>query len=276
VPFLEKLISFNYSSLLLIWLGSVFGYAILYYILGRYGDGAHGPTFVRGVEMQLEFGDILYYSIITATSTGYGDIIPQGASKLFASTQSIFALLVFAICVTKLVSHRQDLALIRVHRLAFENIFHNIREGLYIVRQDFGNIMRHIENGEQMTEEGWKNLIIAFEQSQSLIQEIPDFYDNENKLYIIDRRRERLLKESVHRTLSRVNDLLDVMSSHDIDWAGNEGTYNELSELLRIVDETTPIWLEKSPHSEPEAFEDILHLKDAVLQRINTAVPGSN
>ena len=43
----------------------------------------------------------MYFSVITATSVGYGDIVPVGIAKLLASIQSILTIFISAIFVTK-------------------------------------------------------------------------------------------------------------------------------------------------------------------------------
>src|SRR3989338_4573284 len=132
---LVRLTDMSYSSLVLLWLLLAIMFAFAYFLLETYLP-AHAPQELSGLNPWPRFLNALYFSIITATSTGYVDIVPMGISKALASIQSISALLVFAICVTKLVSQRQDLAIREVHRLTFEDIFDNTRGDLFTVRKD--------------------------------------------------------------------------------------------------------------------------------------------
>ena len=92
---IEKLTNFSYGSLLLLWLLFAILFAVAYFMLAVFIP-AHGPTqLVEDPTLAVMLLDSLYYSVITATSTGYGDIIPQGFSKLLASMQSITALLIW-------------------------------------------------------------------------------------------------------------------------------------------------------------------------------------
>ena len=81
-----------------------------------------------------------------------------------------------------------------------------------------------------------------------------------------------MLHEAVHRTLHRINHMLDAFSKNGISWIDNEGSMNELQELMNIVKTATPIWQQKSPYEKQEAFADILRLKDSVLKRIEKAL----
>ncbi|PIR52785.1 hypothetical protein COU76_04530 [Candidatus Peregrinibacteria bacterium CG10_big_fil_rev_8_21_14_0_10_49_10] len=273
--FFEKLNDLTYSQLFLLWAELALLFAFGYFLFSTIGDVQHhGPVaLVETKGIWNRFFNSLYYSIITATSTGYGDIVPRGLSKLLASAQSMSALLIFAIFVTKLVAHRQEIALREVHRFTFEDVFHNIREGLFIIRKDFDGIIERVETNKQLEEEDWDTLIIAYKQAQSLFAEIPDFYDEDNHLFTLDMRREQLLHEAVHRTLHRINHTLDALSKHHVDWISNEKSVKELRELMLVVNRITPVWREKSPYDRKEAFEDIMHLKDSVTKRIEGALP---
>lgn len=266
-----RITNMSYSSLFLVWVSMAFSFGCLYFGLS-YLEG-HGPLLQEGIPMTHRFWNSIYYSIITATSTGYGDIVPHGISKGFAAIQSISALFIFAVFVTKLVSHRQEMTLMEVHRLTFEDVFHNTREGLFICRKDFDHIIEEAEDEKELDDEHWENLTIAYRQMQTLLQEIPDFYANDIHLYTIDEKREKLLIESVKRTLHRINQMLDMLSSKGINWASHTESMQELEEMTRMVDTITPLWKERSPHDSNEAFADILKLKESVHKHVNASLP---
>lgn len=223
----------------------------------------HAPTQLQAdPTIGVRFLDSLYYSIITATSTGYGDIVPQGFSKLLASLQSIMALIVFALFVTKVVSNRQELALQQVHKLAFEDVLHNIREGLYIVRKDFDDLIHSAEEHGSLRIKDWRTLIAAYEQVQSLFLEIPSFYQSHNHFYTIDERREILLQESVYRTLDRMTEMFTAFNKAKITWKEEAKSYHELQELLSLVHRTTNIWQHESPYDHSSSFGDIIYMHD--------------
>lgn len=265
---IEKLTGYSYSKLFGIWAGMALFFACAYFALTFIGDGYHAPTTLADMPPFIRFMDALYFSVITATSTGYGDITPVGFSRIMASIQSISALLVFAIFVTKLVSHQQELTLTEVHRLTFEDVFHNTREGMFIARKDLDHIIDMAREKQELDTEHWENLTTAYRGLQTLFEEIPDFYENEVHHYTIDEKREKLLLESAHRTLHRVNQTIDAMSSNNIDWVSHELSMKELHELVSIVTSITPLWKERSPYEEMEAFEDIIQMKERMHLKI--------
>ncbi len=280
LTFIKKLSGLSYTTLFGIWGGMVVLFGVAYFLLTFIGDGAQGPNFFEGASL-VHLQDMpflqrlynaVYFSVITATSTGYGDIVPHGFSKTVASVQSISALLVFAVFVTKLVSHQQETTLNEVHRMTFEDVFHNAREGMFIARKDFDRIIRAAEEQKQLRPEHWEDLIIAYLQLQTIFSEIPDFYQNDVHQYTIDKKRELLLLECVHRTLHRINIMLDAFSNNGIDWVNHDASMLELTELTKIVNEITPVWKMHSPYDSAEAFEDIFQMKERMHLKMLNAI----
>jgi len=270
--FLVEITKLPYTTLLLLWIGLAVMFALCYFFLETYVP-AHAPTQLSNMDVFSRFANSLYFSIITATSTGYGDITPRGFSKALACVQSMSALFIFAVLVTKLLSQRQEIALQEVHKLTFEDIFHNTRGDLFVIRKDLDAIMNEATHTKKLSDESWENLMIDYQQAQSLIGEIPDFYDGGNNFYTIDAKREQLLLEAVHRTLHRINMALDSLSRAGIDWVGHEPSMRELRELMRVVDTVTPLWEERSPYQKKEAFEDIITVGGKTHRWIEKALP---
>ncbi|OGJ60603.1 hypothetical protein A3C37_00040 [Candidatus Peribacteria bacterium RIFCSPHIGHO2_02_FULL_53_20] len=254
---IEKLLDLPYSTLGMLWAGLVLFFAALYFSLGQWLP-AHAPMPIGSESVLRSLGDSIYFSVITATTVGYGDILPQGFSKFLAGLQSIIAFFVFGLCISKLVSNKQEIAIRQMHKLTFEDVFRNTREGLYIVRKDFDHIMLQAETLKRIDEEHWENLAVAYKQAQSLIAEIPDFYRGDGDLYTIDERREQLLQEAAHRTLHRINQLLDTFARSGINWMADAESVHELKTLLSLVAAITPDWKNNSPYTQHEAFDGIL------------------
>lgn len=254
---IDKVLQLPYSALGLLWGGLVLAFAAMYFGLGQWLP-TQAPAPIGFESIWKSLGDSIYFSVITSTTVGYGDIIPQGFSKALAGLQSVIAFFVFGLCISKLVSNKQEIAIRQMHKLTLEDVFRNTREGLYIVRKDFDHIMAQAETLKKIDEEHWENLAIAYKQAQSIIAEIPDFYRGDGYLYTIDERREQLLQEAVHRTLHRINQLIDVFARMGIDWTGDAASTGELRTLVALIAAITPDWKKNSPYTQHEAFDGIL------------------
>lgn len=263
----ESIASMSYASLFSIWVCLTISLAMAYWLLSSLVP-EHGPQGIFGSSMLVQFGNSLYFSVITATTTGYGDMLPQGFSKWLASGQSIISFFVFGVFMTKVVASRQEIALEKVHRLTYEDVFHNTREGLYIIRRDFDHLIARAESTGSLSEENWADLATAYKQGQTLLQEIPDFYDEDARMYVIDERREELLQEAVHRTLHRIGRMLDTFLLKQIDWMADTKSFAELQTFVGVLDAVMPHWQSQSPYQKPETFADIVRLGGGIRARL--------
>lgn len=268
---IERVTQASYSELFSTWIGSNILFAIFYFLLATEAP-AQAPTQLAAIpNAGLRFFNALYFSLITATSTGYGDIVPMGFSKVLAAIQCIFALLVFAVFVTKLVSRHQDAAMEDIHRLAFEGIFNDVRQGLLIARMDVDRVIREVERSGSIAPQDWENLSSTYVFAQSLLEEIPGFYDARSDAYTFERRREQIFMDATWRLLRRMNRLLEALKAANIDWKTHQESADQLVTFIHAVDEAVTVWEKVSPHHTIDHFQEILgyqrSLHEAVAER---------
>jgi hypothetical protein len=121
----------NYSNLVLGWIDRVslralvllaaavvVGFALAFWRLTAAASG------LRGIPGEpLRFRDCLYFSIVTFTSLGYGDIAPISWGRLLASAEVLLGLSFLGVAIAKLSSARQSYYLGQLYaRNAQENI----------------------------------------------------------------------------------------------------------------------------------------------------------
>ncbi len=269
VGILEHLSQASYSALFLLWIFMNLLCTAIYFAMTEWLP-AHGPTINPALPPLERLWESAYFSLVTATTVGYGDILPQGLSKGMAGLQAAVGVLIFGILIAKLVARRNDAVMTDVHRLTFESIFYHIRQGLFIVRKDLDTLIREVEHKNQLTENEWENLSSTYLQAQSLIEELPSFYDNSNS-YVIDRKREALLIDSAQRTLSRVLRLLAALDHKGVDWRGHEESAEQLDSLVNIVDTVIIVWEKRSPNHTIEHFRGILELQQLLKAQTGAA-----
>ena len=78
----------------------------------------------------------LYFSAVTATSVGYGDIVPVGIARVVAIGEGIAGLILFGCVVSKFVSRRQEQLIGEIHHIAFEDRLGRVRTNLHLVRTE--------------------------------------------------------------------------------------------------------------------------------------------
>ena len=63
------------------------------------------PGSIVGLTAESNIGDTLYYSVVTITTLGYGDILPvSGNARMLAATEAAFGQLFIAVLLAKLVA----------------------------------------------------------------------------------------------------------------------------------------------------------------------------
>ena len=92
------------------------------------------------------FVSALYFSFVTATSIGYGDIVPVGMARVIAIAEAIAALLIFGAVVAKFVSHRQEDLVSEIHRVTFDERLDRIETNLHMVISELLSIAAMCEN----------------------------------------------------------------------------------------------------------------------------------
>jgi rhodanese-related sulfurtransferase len=130
LAFIERLSTFQ---LFLVWIGTVllsgFGYWLCA-LIGEHGLIEAGSPV--GADLK-GLSSALYFSFVTATSLGYGDVIPIGIARAIAVGESVTALLVFGAVVAKFVSHRQDELVREIYRVTFDERLDRVQSNLHVV-----------------------------------------------------------------------------------------------------------------------------------------------
>src|SRR3989338_5404099 len=111
----------RYASLLELWISVILGFATGFFLLTVFVP-KQGLVPLAGLPWFYQLFDSIYFSVVTATTVGYGDIHPMGFSKVLAGGEAILAFFIFAAFVAQLVSHRQEIALPPIPPLPFEAV----------------------------------------------------------------------------------------------------------------------------------------------------------
>ncbi|HEX7286532.1 MAG TPA: potassium channel family protein [Candidatus Angelobacter sp.] len=132
------------SILFLIVCGSLLLFAMLYWLAGRYGQGP-----VSG-DRSVSFRDCVYFSVVTFSSLGYGDILPRGISKVFASVEVFFGLALFGIFIAKLSSSKQSYHLAQLYARDVQEKLDNFSIILKDHRTECREALETLKRGEEL------------------------------------------------------------------------------------------------------------------------------
>lgn len=128
------------SQVFLIWLEIILGYALFYWFAAAIGIGSlrdHGIAVGAGPG---GIGAAIYFSFVTATSVGYGDVLPAGFVRAAAISEAVSGLLIFGAVIAKFVSRRQDELVREIHRVTFEERLDRVQTNLHLVLSEIQTI----------------------------------------------------------------------------------------------------------------------------------------
>ncbi|SRR5579875_528117 len=121
------------SRLFLFWLAMTLFFGLIYWTAGLMH---HSGLYENGKRLDGSLGglaDSIYFSFITVTSVGYGDILPHGIARVMAIVEAIAGLLLFGAVISKFVSRRQDQVVQEIHRVTFDERLDRIQTNLHMV-----------------------------------------------------------------------------------------------------------------------------------------------
>jgi potassium channel LctB len=132
----DRISSWSAMHLAAAWLGAIVLFALAYWLLGWF----HQPVLYSAGEPLPRtwdsFWTCLYFSLVTATSVGFGDVVPTGPARALAVIEAASELLLFGVLISRLIARRQDQLLEEVHRIGFEDRVSRVRMNLHAVLQD--------------------------------------------------------------------------------------------------------------------------------------------
>ncbi|MBV8773113.1 MAG: hypothetical protein JO166_12415 [Deltaproteobacteria bacterium] len=121
------------ARLFTIWLGLIFACGVLYWLsaLAKHpGLAEEGKSVAANLD---GLWTAIYFSFVTATSVGYGDVLPVGAARILAVAEAAGGLLIFGLLIAKFVSYRQDILVRQIHNVTFEERLDRVQTNLHLV-----------------------------------------------------------------------------------------------------------------------------------------------
>jgi len=219
VKFLDSL---SFSQTFFLWLGIILLFAMIYFVLAHITGNS--LTYRNEVIEPNATGllNSLYFSFITATTLGYGDIAPTGAfSKFFAALEVVIGLIIWGVVISKLISVKQERILEEVYDISYEEIIDRQRSGLYLFRSDVNRALEKIES-ETIKPREVKDLWMIFSGLDTTLTNIKNFVmpAKSEKYYHkkLDAFRLELLLNSIQLSMNKMLELIKSMKAHGLEW----------------------------------------------------------
>ncbi|MBN2459035.1 two pore domain potassium channel family protein [Candidatus Woesearchaeota archaeon] len=262
LKFLDRV---SFSQTFLLWLLAIILFAAIYFMLSytannslMYMDDMIEPN-AKGLM------NSVYFSFITATTLGYGDIAPTGPiSKFFAAAEVVIGLIIWALVISKLVGVKQEIILEEVYDISYEEMIDRQRSALYLFRSDVNKVIEKIE-GNAIKQREVRDLWILVSGLDVTLSNIKKLImpGRSEKYYYknMDVFRLELLLNSLRLSTDKLLDLIVVLKANKLEWR-NDMMVSSINEDVKTIKDI--IDSQASKMGEKKVAERINELKKLI------------
>ncbi len=139
--------SLSPARIFFVWLGMIVLCGLLYWLTGF---SRHPGLVDSGEPIAGTFEGLLsalYFSFVTTTSVGYGDVLPLGPARILSIFEAVTGLLIFGALVAKFVSRRQDELVRDIYSVTFEARLDRVQTNLHLVLSELQSIAMLCDEG---------------------------------------------------------------------------------------------------------------------------------
>jgi hypothetical protein len=241
----------TFLRIFLIWITIIVSLGVLYFLL------ANGHGYLTNTATEEKIGtltDAVYFSFITATTTGFGDIIPHGFFKVMAILEAIFGFILLALVTSKIIAVKQNTILGEIYEISFNERVNRLRASFLLFRQDLTRITNKIEENTLHRRE-LKDLHIYIAPLEDALSETFFLFQRATKssfVKSIDPLNTELILHSILNSYEKINELVETMQQKKVE------------EHLKAVKET----LERCISITEKIFEDARITKEVEVEKV--------
>ncbi|MBI5066132.1 two pore domain potassium channel family protein [Candidatus Woesearchaeota archaeon] len=268
--FLDKV---SFANILIFWIFAIILFGFIYYFF----SGSNSFLLYVAKETPVNsVTDSLYFSFVSATTTGFGDIIPTGSFKLIAILEVISGLLLLALVTSKLVSIKQDAILNELYDLSFTERINKLRSSLLLFRQNLDRMITKVEDGSIRRREiiSMYNFISPLEDSLRETFALINKSDDSIFVKNIDSVNTELIFNSIISSFEKIYELLSSMNEAKLTWK-SETITNMIETCLSSTQNLFDV-LSSSIKLRKEKINDLNARKSDVFHRIKDELNKNN
>lgn len=211
---LDKL---TFFYILCLWIGIIILFGLAYYLLD--GNFSH-LLYANSQSRVSNLFDHIYFSFITATSTGFGDILPKGGHKIISIVEVVFGLILLAFVTSKFIAIKQNVILTEMYELSLHERINRIRSSLLLFRQKINLLTQTLEEKS-----------LSRRELEELVFYVTSLEDTLHDTLILLQRRQKseytssigsvdleLIFHSIHQSLERLYDIIKLLNANNTEW----------------------------------------------------------
>lgn len=223
----------TFFRIFFIWAFSIVLFGVLYFLFSNNSSYLYYPIKNQTVNSVL---DSIYFSFVSATTTGFGDITPLGFFKIIAIIEVISGLMLLAFVTSKLVSIKQDAILTEIYEISFNEKINRIRSSLLLFRQNLTKIIDKIENNI-IRKRDISDIYIYLSSFADILNEVLSLTGNQNKndhfKKILDSLNTELIFNSILNSFEKLDELIILFNHNKFEWK-RDITINLINACIKI------------------------------------------
>lgn len=253
----KTLQSYSYVHILYLWIAIGFGFALMYYIIHLFFP-LHGLTYIhKPLNHEIsDFITIVYFSFVTLTTTGYGDVVPLGFSKILSLLEIFSGLIVFGFLISKLISSRHERIIEELYDITFEDKMNRLRSGLYIYRANLSRIVDRVKAERRVRHYDLTDLEANFEGLKNSINRVSEFLISEEKNAVtkLNDLSINLLLNSINLSFSKMIEILSLLNYKKYNWRQQKEVIDEVLGSIDSIKKLQKVYNKKKLKSELETL----------------------
>ncbi len=265
-PKLTKFLdSIGFFQILVLWFVIISLFGLVYFGF----SGEHAYLSDTNTDSRTgELGDLIYFSFVTATTTGFGDILPHGFFRVVAIIEASFGFILLAIVTSKIVSLKQDVMLGELYELSLSEKINRLRSSLLVFRQNISRVMDKVEDGSMKK---GRDMYVHFVGLEHALHEAFVLMGRSEHEFTkpIDPVSAELIYTSFINSFEKLLELLELLDEHKVEWR-REVAFEILQRSIDI-DEQLFLRLEKMPGLQKSA-SDLIVRNAEVLEKVKKFV----
>lgn len=223
----------TFKQILLLWILIVVVFGLFYFYFMR--DRAMLFYIREGKSIDNLF-DSIYFSFVTATTTGFGDIIPLGLFKIVAIIEVLLGFILLAVVTSKLVSIKQDVILTEIYEISYNERINKLRSSLLLSRQNLGNLINNINEGLRNEKSIIHNMDFYLVYLENIFNETSSLISKNSHGHFIkklDSVNTEIIFNSLLQSLEKLHELIVTLDKYRIRWRFGSNI-NAIKKLLLL------------------------------------------
>ncbi|MFA6065104.1 MAG: potassium channel family protein [archaeon] len=207
----------TFPVILCIWLTITLIFGLIYFFLSS--DHTH-LIYAHNQTQVTSIFDAIYFSFVSATTTGFGDIIPIGWFKVIAVAQVVVCWLLLAVVTSKLVSIKQDAMLTELYDISFKEKINRLRSSLLLFRQSLDRITTALDEKEFKPKmiKLVNGYLTTLDYTVTEIKLAIDSNKSNKYTKTLDPISTEILFNSTLNSFEKVDELLAALTKEKVDW----------------------------------------------------------